>query len=188
MLFRSPKALPLIKNPAGDLGGYLYIPDVAGNYAEGPSVTIGANQTWQAEVDMVITQNVDYIAPFGGGAWNTGFGLFIQANGDIIVWSKGVNIPWTDPEITFGTPFNLKYGYDGSSIYFDVDGVRKQTLAVTSASQSASITHPLQLNQQTLTPLGNYAIQKAKLTVNSAVRSEERRVGKECRSRWSPYH
>src|SRR3712207_5806651 len=24
--------------------------------------------------------------------------------------------------------------------------------------------------------------------LNSAVRSEERRVGKECRSRWSPYH
>ena len=23
---------------------------------------------------------------------------------------------------------------------------------------------------------------------NSAMRSEERRVGKECRSRWSPYH
>ena len=23
---------------------------------------------------------------------------------------------------------------------------------------------------------------------HSAVRSEERRVGKECRSRWSPYH
>ena len=23
---------------------------------------------------------------------------------------------------------------------------------------------------------------------NDAVRSEERRVGKECRSRWSPYH
>ena len=25
-------------------------------------------------------------------------------------------------------------------------------------------------------------------TVDKAVRSEERRVGKECRSRWSPYH
>ena len=24
--------------------------------------------------------------------------------------------------------------------------------------------------------------------VNLSVRSEERRVGKECRSRWSPYH
>ena len=26
------------------------------------------------------------------------------------------------------------------------------------------------------------------LTANMTVRSEERRVGKECRSRWSPYH
>ena len=25
-------------------------------------------------------------------------------------------------------------------------------------------------------------------TVGNALRSEERRVGKECRSRWSPYH
>ena len=25
-------------------------------------------------------------------------------------------------------------------------------------------------------------------TVNEKLRSEERRVGKECRSRWSPYH
>ena len=29
---------------------------------------------------------------------------------------------------------------------------------------------------------------KGKLLQDSAVRSEERRVGKECRSRWSPYH
>ena len=27
-----------------------------------------------------------------------------------------------------------------------------------------------------------------KYTTNDEVRSEERRVGKECRSRWSPYH
>ena len=26
------------------------------------------------------------------------------------------------------------------------------------------------------------------LVVKAATRSEERRVGKECRSRWSPYH
>ena len=26
------------------------------------------------------------------------------------------------------------------------------------------------------------------LVVNDGIRSEERRVGKECRSRWSPYH
>ena len=28
----------------------------------------------------------------------------------------------------------------------------------------------------------------AERTTNGAWRSEERRVGKECRSRWSPYH
>ena len=33
------------------------------------------------------------------------------------------------------------------------------------------------------TPIGNLA----DITYR-AVRSEERRVGKECRSRWSPYH
>src|SRR5712692_2402051 len=27
-----------------------------------------------------------------------------------------------------------------------------------------------------------------RLTIETTVRSEERRVGKECRSRWSPYH
>src|SRR3989440_7058387 len=36
---------------------------------------------------------------------------------------------------------------------------------------------------------GNTVVLKpAELTPLTAVRSEERRVGKECRSRWSPYH
>ena len=30
--------------------------------------------------------------------------------------------------------------------------------------------------------------QENKLDIKSRYRSEERRVGKECRSRWSPYH
>ena len=29
---------------------------------------------------------------------------------------------------------------------------------------------------------------KAKIVIGKDTRSEERRVGKECRSRWSPYH
>ena len=33
----------------------------------------------------------------------------------------------------------------------------------------------------------NYLLQTKVLAAN-AIRSEERRVGKECRSRWSPYH
>ena len=31
-------------------------------------------------------------------------------------------------------------------------------------------------------------IKTSQFTVNNRSRSEERRVGKECRSRWSPYH
>ena len=30
--------------------------------------------------------------------------------------------------------------------------------------------------------------QRRKIEVHTEIRSEERRVGKECRSRWSPYH
>ena len=42
---------------------------------------------------------------------------------------------------------------------------------------------PLQcsLNLQSITPM-------MRKSQDSAMRSEERRVGKECRSRWSPYH
>mgnify|MGYP000697625195 CR=1 FL=1 len=34
----------------------------------------------------------------------------------------------------------------------------------------------------------NVAVGAADIVVVGAARSEERRVGKECRSRWSPYH
>jgi len=38
----------------------------------------------------------------------------------------------------------------------------------------------------TPSPLGDVALGPADASVK--IRSEERRVGKECRSRWSPYH
>ncbi|MDB4726238.1 hypothetical protein OAF54_02285 [bacterium] len=165
-----PRALPLIKNPAGDLGGYLYIPNVSGNYATGPSVTIGANQTWQGELDMVVTQFGNYIVPMGGGFWSSGFGLiFENTSGGVLVLSKaGPGLGPQPSGVTLGTPFNVKYGYDGTDVYVDIDGVRK--FSTTAPSQAAILTQTIQLNQQNNLPaLGNYAIQKAKLTVNSAV-------------------
>jgi hypothetical protein len=155
-----PRALPLIKNPAGNLGGYLYIPNVSGNYAEGPSVTIGSNETWEGELDMVITQWGNYIMPMGGGDWALGFGILFYNNGFVNTLSKAGPVGYGATGITLGTPFNVKYGFNGTDIYADIDGVRKFT---------ETATHTLELNQQTLTNVGNYAIQKAKLTVNSAV-------------------
>src|SRR3712207_6363909 len=37
-------------------------------------------------------------------------------------------------------------------------------------------------------PLAGFAIRGRELVIYLVARSEERRVGKECRSRWSPYH
>ncbi|MDB4737045.1 hypothetical protein OAF89_02185 [bacterium] len=165
-----PRSLPLIKNPAGNLGGYLYIPNVSGNYATGPSVTIGANQTWQGELDMVVTQFGNYIVPMGGGFWSSGFGLiFENTSGGVLVLSKaGPGLGPQPSGVTLGTPFNVKYGYDGTDVYVDIDGVRK--FSTTAPSQAAILTQTIQLNQQNNLPaLGNYAIQKAKLTVNSSV-------------------
>ena len=164
-----PRSLPLIKNPQGNLGGYLYIPDVVGNYAEGPSVTIGSNETWEGELDMVITQWGAYVLPMGGGVWASGFGLIFRADSQFRVFSKGNPTSlYVSNSVNLGTSFNVKYGYNGTEIYADINGVREYT--ATPNSQSGSITHNLQLNQQaTITHEGNYAIQKAKLTVNSAV-------------------
>ena len=46
------------------------------------------------------------------------------------------------------------------------------------------------MSELTYTRCGDYYIPDLKLSEQPEVpiRSEERRVGKECRSRWSPYH
>ena len=170
-----PRALPLIKNPSGNLGGYLYIPNVAGNYATGPSVTIGSNQTWEGELDMVITQWGEYVLAMGGGDWSGGFGLIFYppsgaepSGGAVQIFSKGAAGFQTLSGVNLGTSFNVKFGYNGTQFFVDINGVRKYTQTPT--SQASSITHTLELNQQAnIGNTGNYAIQKAKLTVNNAV-------------------
>ena len=42
--------------------------------------------------------------------------------------------------------------------------------------------------EQQLKKASKMAMVRALLPIVGLVRSEERRVGKECRSRWSPYH
>ena len=45
------------------------------------------------------------------------------------------------------------------------------------------------LTKETITNLGDVlATVEAEIAGGAGSRSEERRVGKECRSRWSPYH
>jgi hypothetical protein len=148
--------------------GHLYIPNVSGNYAEGPSVTIGANETWEGELDMVVTQWGSYIRPMGGvtGGWTSGFGLIFYPNALVRCFSGGVVTNSAPSGVTLGTQFNVKYGYDGSDLYVNINDAR---IATYTASFNA-ITETLQLAQQNiLTSAGEFSIQKAKLTVGSSV-------------------
>ena len=62
-----------------------------------------------------------------------------------------------------------------------IDGVVQSPLAFTPVNTTLSYA----LNNSA-TIFGVAGI--TSIATNSIVRSEERRVGKECRSRWSPYH
>src|SRR5258708_31997311 len=83
-----------------------------------------------------------------------------------------------------------------------VTGVQTCALPISSRSRDASsdrdvtIVHRIEcapINSRPthlchLLPTSNSSLPSPKRKVGEFFRSEERRVGKECRSRWSPYH
>ena len=52
----------------------------------------------------------------------------------------------------------------------------------------AKVSPPVEKLANNYLEKSNDATTAAKKFINYQIRSEERRVGKECRSRWSPYH
>ena len=70
-------------------------------------------------------------------------------------------------------------GYKGSTVTYTVPA-GKYSSTISLADANAKATNDLNTNKQ--------AYADANGTCRKATRSEERRVGKECRSRWSPYH
>src|SRR2546429_9854615 len=96
---------------------------------------------------------------------------------------------WVHVQYAESAQFTEVYGFVGSQGMVNLEGVRfvpkgkpSKTLAV--------FMHPASTLQ--LLPMPQ-ALAKAGVHVlcagsRFAKRSEERRVGKECRSRWSPYH
>ena len=74
------------------------------------------------------------------------------------------------------------------------DAATAQVQALPDAPMAAAVTAPASSAPGTMFPAptagGNYAVNYGSFSTASAAdaRSEERRVGKECRSRWSPYH
>src|SRR5260221_14259784 len=70
----------------------------------------------------------------------------------------GIGVSWGDGTLSYG----------GKNYTFSVDGLSVADLGISSVTTSGEVFN--------LTKVSDFS------------RSEERRVGKECRSRWSPYH
>ena len=86
-------------------------------------------------------------------------------------------------EETILTAQNLKFRYDSDQPVYALDGVstevkRGEFVAVLGANGCGKSTLAKHFNAILLPESGKVYVE----------RSEERRVGKECRSRWSPYH
>ena len=79
-------------------------------------------------------------------------------------------------------------GEDEFYVYFSKDTIRRASqLFLKSGSQSKS-TLEHQMKLEGLTVVESWIVDDSVMDKSAFYRSEERRVGKECRSRWSPYH
>ena len=88
-----------------------------------------------------------------------------------------VQIEFNNQKITGSRTVYLKPGE--YSFKATRDGFRENTIQTTIKDKPIRIVFAL-------APTGK--VSKSEKSTNALTRSEERRVGKECRSRWSPYH
>jgi len=80
--------------------------------------------------------------------------------------------------------------FEGDVVYFQSDGEWSRTICaaqvVTSALDAKELLARAEIQQDRI--VGAYLTNVSVDDQGIPARSEERRVGKECRSRWSPYH
>ena len=86
---------------------------------------------------------------------------------------------------TRGGPSDRELAHSGK--YFP-GTCRDQTAGDASWSGAAASPEPLERLAAAIEQLGRLTALEEQLVREIVRRSEERRVGKECRSRWSPYH
>ena len=66
--------------------------------------------------------------------------------------------------------------------------VRKELMSYVGSAQQLMSVRPVVYKEGRAEGLQAYEVKNDRLSFSVMIRSEERRVGKECRSRWSPYH
>ena len=136
-------------------------------YTCGSDITIGANATWKAEVEMVIDTFANYVLPFGDNTWANGVGIIFYFDGKVRVFSKNSPLSQQPSGIKLGVPFNVEYGYDGTSIYVKIDGTI--VYSDSGVDQSGSVTSQWKIGGGSNLADQPCSIHSAKLTVNDVV-------------------
>ena len=74
--------------------------------------------------------------------------------------------------------------------HFDLGGAERVAANIAESATSGIEYHVVEImrGRSAYTPRFINELRSANVHIHRSVRSEERRVGKECRSRWSPYH
>src|ERR1041385_8573655 len=97
---------------------------------------------------------------------------------DLVVWQKGISVAKATYRLTSCFPAEQKFGL--------VSQMRRAAISIPSNIAEGQARHTTGEFIQFISHAeGSTAELETQLILS---RSEERRVGKECRSRWSPYH
>ena len=114
-----------------------------------------------------------------------------NGNGNAVDFGRGTEGVFLEISGTFSATVNFEATIDGT-VWSPVSAINlaDSTRSVSSTSTGVFVV-PVPGSSQFRARVSGYASGNVTVKargINSTLRSEERRVGKECRSRWSPYH
>src|SRR5579871_2918967 len=120
-----------------------------------------------------------------GGSTPASCGTFLPGGCDVAIFGSGIFPASLDLLINIFEPTGGAIS-DTMQISTDSAGSELETIFLSNDDGTATL-FPY-TNGTSITENGKIQTAATVALIGSATRSEERRVGKECRSRWSPYH
>src|SRR5688572_3241051 len=187
--------------PLGDGAALIETPSETGNLVTIEALDDLARRNWEViSTTLARSNSVKWRDPWCGTASNR-FYRIRQARSDEVPVNRANNFRLTDHA---GKSHELYYSWNDSRVsayvlIFAANGCADLTnqLPVVRALQQKFAVQGVKfwmINSSTNDTRASIAAEATRLGLNFPVlhdraqRSEERRVGKECRSRWSPYH